>query len=64
MGAGAQKLWLNMLLLGERQDERALLKTTRPKFKLHKIEKDLNESKLSCKRENHTETLGGGIWRI
>jgi hypothetical protein len=41
-----------------------LLKTTRPKFKLHKIEKDLNESKLSRKRENHTETLGGGIWRI
>ena len=35
-----------------------------PKFKLHEIEKDLNESILSRKRENHTEKLGGGIWRI
>ena len=56
MGAGAQKLWL-IMLLGERQDERALQKTTCPKFKLHEIEKDLNES--ICKRENQTETPGG-----
>jgi hypothetical protein len=50
MGAGAQKLWL-IMLLGERQDERALQKTTRPKFKLHEIEKDLNESILSHKEK-------------
>jgi hypothetical protein len=31
---------------------------------LHEIEKDLNESILSRKRENHTEKLGGGRWRI
>ena len=28
---------LVLLLLGERQDEKSLQKTTRPKFKLHKI---------------------------
>jgi hypothetical protein len=44
--------------------KRALLKTTRRKFKMHEIEKDLNESILSCKRENLTEKLGGGMWRI
>jgi hypothetical protein len=44
--------------------KRALLKNTRQKFKLHEIEKDLNESILSRKRENLTEKLGGGIWRI
>ena len=44
--------------------KRALLKTTGRKFKLHENEKDLNEIILSRKRENHTETLGGGMWRI
>ena len=44
--------------------KRALLKNTRQKFKLHEIEKDLNESILSRKRENLTEKLGGGMWRI
>ena len=29
-----------------------------------KFEKDLNENILSCKRENHTEAPGGGMWRI
>jgi len=29
-----------------------------------KFEKDLNENILSRKRENHTETLGRGMWRI
>jgi len=31
-----------------------------------KFEKDLNVNILSrkCKRENHTETPGGGMWRI
>jgi hypothetical protein len=27
-----------------------------------KFEKDLNENIISRKRENHTETLGGGMW--
>jgi len=44
--------------------KRALLKTTRRTFKLHKIEKDLNESILSRKRENLMEKPGGGMWRI
>ena len=39
--------------------KRALLKTTRRKFKLHENEKDLNEIILSRKRENHTETWPG-----
>ena len=30
--------------------------------KCTKFEKDLNENILSRKRENHTETLGGGMW--
>jgi hypothetical protein len=58
MGAGSQKLWL-IILLGERQDERALQKTTRPKFKLHEIEKDLNESILTG--QGNMENLA--IWR-
>ncbi len=41
------------------EDERA-----RPKFKLHEIEKDLNKSILSRKRENLMETSGGGTCRI
>ncbi len=41
------------------EDERAC-----PKFKLHKIEKDLNESILSPKRENLMETPGRGTCRI
>jgi hypothetical protein len=44
--------------------KRALLKNTRQKFKLHEIEKDLNESILSRKRENLMETPGGGTCRI
>jgi hypothetical protein len=27
-----------------------------------KFEKDLTENVISRKRENHTETLGGGMW--
>ena len=66
MGAGAQKLWL--IMLGERQDERALQKNTRPKFKLHEIEKDLNENTFSQKRKSHGNTGRGNmenlvIWR-
>jgi hypothetical protein len=64
MGLGAQKLGLRkIVLLG--QDEKSTPKNhPSQKSKLHENEKDLNEIILSRKRENHTETLGGGMWRI
>jgi hypothetical protein len=40
MGSGAQKLWLIIILLGARQDEKSTPNTTRQKFKLHEIEKN------------------------
>ena len=40
-------------------------KNHRPKIQTARnFEKDLNEFILSRKRENQTETLGGGMWRI
>jgi hypothetical protein len=44
--------------------KRALKKTPAQNSNCTKFEKDLNESILSHKKENHTETPGGGRWRI
>ncbi len=43
-GVGGTETVVDHNMLGERQDEMSTPKTTCRKFKLHEIEKDLNES--------------------
>jgi len=52
-------------MLGEWQDGKSTPKKHQPKIQTARnFDKDLNESILSRKRENKTETPGGGMWRI